>query len=97
MKFKLLASILALGILSGCSTIENAYLSAESKYENYKFNYQVKSSQILILEARAYLLEGDYEKAKSYLDQAFVKYSKQASLHAAYKDFYETLGNTKFC
>ena len=92
----LMASGMAITLLlSGCSTMSNVYYNVEKSIEDKEFNELVNESQIHIREAKVLLSEAEYEQAKYHLDQAFMLFPRQASLHASYQKYYEILGNER--
>jgi Tfp pilus assembly protein PilF len=81
--------------LGGCSTIGNKWGDIETSYTDIKFEERVRDSKLLIQEANIFMSEGDYTSAKKKLDEAYIVYAKQASLHDSYRNYYEILGNVQ--
>lgn len=96
MKKILVTGLVLSGILlSGCSTIQDAYYKIESTVADNAFESIIAESQEYVLEARLLISEGNIEEAKSYLDNAYELYPRQASLHRTYQAYYELTGNEK--
>lgn len=94
-KLVLIPAALAMLTLSGCSVVNDLYTSVEKDIENSKFEKKVGASQAYIDEANALMYEGDFAKAKTFLDKAYMLYPRQASLHHSYKEYYKFLGDQK--
>lgn len=85
----------ALLTLNGCSALSSVYGSIQKDISDIHFENKISESQFYIKEANALMFEGDYASAKLKLDEAYMLYPRQASLHEAYRNYYQFTRNRK--